>query len=148
MPPREIELYDTWKTVLNSKPVLPLEDRFSFLRCKLNDLFPDTRFDAIVSPANSYERLSDSHSPTLTFVFLPLQKLDGRFEAGIAFLLSPAGPTHLTQYIQTHIFRTHCGFSAPGATLLVPLPSDLTEAQSDGRHVQCYVGHSSRDRPP
>ncbi|TDL25138.1 macro domain-like protein [Rickenella mellea] len=114
VPQRENELYNTWKTALNSKLPSALANRFSFLRCKLNDLLPDTRFDAIVSPANSYGRL------------------DGGFDAGIAFLLSPAEPTHLTQHIQTHIFQTHRGFVAPGTTVLVPLPSDLAEAQSRG----------------
>lgn len=56
VPERSQELYDEWQRALNEHVPPNLRRQFHFVRSLLNDL-PGTRFDAIVSPANSYGRM-------------------------------------------------------------------------------------------
>ena len=56
VPEYDNKLYDEWRSVLDKEIPLPLRGRFHFVRSRLQDL-PGTKFDAIVSPANSYGRM-------------------------------------------------------------------------------------------
>lgn len=51
------ELFIAWRRALDEMLPSPLRARFRFVRAKLQSLPPETRFDAIVSPANSYGRM-------------------------------------------------------------------------------------------
>ena len=51
------ELPIAWPMALDQMLPSPLTSRFRFVRAKLQSLPPETRFDAIVSPANSYGRM-------------------------------------------------------------------------------------------
>lgn len=65
VPPSDEALYSAWNSALNERLPAPLRKRFRFVRARLDGklLPPETKFDVIVSPANSYGRLG-----TLTFV--------------------------------------------------------------------------------
>lgn len=57
VPSQNDGLYTEWKKALDD--ILPAhwKDSFHFIRARLDDLPPETRIDAIVSPANSYGRM-------------------------------------------------------------------------------------------
>ena len=64
--PTNDELFQEWKNAINKVIPPPLRNRLHFVRAKLDDL-PGTRFDAIVSPANSYGRMGESSSENEAF---------------------------------------------------------------------------------
>lgn len=59
VPQNDDELYGHWQASVQQELPDDLKRHFCFIRTRLNDL-PGTRFDAIVSPANSYGRLGES----------------------------------------------------------------------------------------
>lgn len=58
VPASDDQLFNEWKNALDKVLSQPLRSRLHFVRARLNDL-PGTRFDAIVSPANSYGRMGE-----------------------------------------------------------------------------------------
>lgn len=56
--PYDEELYTSWKEALDELLPDTLRSKFSFVRKRLKDISGD-RFDAIVSPANSYGRMGE-----------------------------------------------------------------------------------------
>ena len=60
VPESSQELYDEWQRALDEFVPLTIRSQFHFVRSTLNDL-PGTRFDAIVSPANSYGQIGRAH---------------------------------------------------------------------------------------
>ncbi|EJC97748.1 macro domain-like protein, partial [Fomitiporia mediterranea MF3/22] len=70
------------------------------------------KFDAIVSPANSYGRM------------------DGAFDDAISKLLSP--PTDyfaLTRFVQAELYKEWKGFAVPGSASALLLPDNVIDAQ-------------------
>lgn len=54
------ELYSIWRDALTKLLSPVLQSHFHFLRANLGvDLPPEVKFDAIVSPANSYGRMGE-----------------------------------------------------------------------------------------
>lgn len=77
---------------------------------RLNSLDPTTKFDCIVSPANSYGRL------------------DGAFDLAISKAFSPRNDVHaLTRTVQSHLYDQWRGFAPPGTCTLVPFPAELAD---------------------
>ena len=60
VPSSNEELYAEWRAALNKALSPDVLARFRFVRARLGvDLPPDVKFDAIVSPANSYGRMGE-----------------------------------------------------------------------------------------
>lgn len=75
---------------------------------RLNSLPPSTKFDLIVSPANSYGRL------------------DGAFDHAISKTFSPRDDYHaLTRTAQSVLYDKWRGFAPPGSCTLVEFPEEL-----------------------
>lgn len=87
--------------------------RVTPLHASLRDVGPSTKFDLIVSPANSYGRL------------------DGAFDDAIsrAFCLPHHPYDTLTNAAQKTLYEKWRGFAPPGSCTLVPFPKDLQENQ-------------------
>jgi len=108
------ELYTAWLHALDKYLPQRTRERFSFLRCYLreNDFPPDTKFDAIVSPANSFGIL------------------DGGFDGAISTLLSPRSDYFaVTREVQAELYKRHRGFAPPGTATIASLSSELVSAQ-------------------
>ena len=58
IPSSDNDLYVDWKDAIDRELSPSLRDKFHFVRARLGDL-PGTKFDAIVSPANSYGRMGE-----------------------------------------------------------------------------------------
>lgn len=75
---------------------------------RLNSLPPSTKFDLVVSPANSYGRL------------------DGAFDHAISKTFSPPDDYHaITRAAQLVLYEKWRGFAPPGTCTLVEFPEDL-----------------------
>ena len=78
--------------------------------CSLAALPSSVRFDAVVSPANSYGRL------------------DGAFDDAISRALSPRDDyLALTRAAQAVLYREHRGWANPGSCTVVPVPADFAQ---------------------
>ncbi|RDW76773.1 uncharacterized protein DSM5745_06765 [Aspergillus mulundensis] len=80
----------------------------------LSQLPPSTKYDLIVSPANSYGRL------------------DGSFDDAIsrAFCLPDHPYDTLTRAAQRVLYDKHRGFAPPGSCTLVPFPAELLDTDT------------------
>lgn len=106
---------------LGSSPHL----NYTIHESSLSQLPADVRFDAVVSPANSYAIL------------------DGGFDDAISRAFSPRDDyAALTRHAQAHIYTTHRGYLPPGHCQLVSIPGQWREAGDrlryhDGRGWGC-----------
>jgi O-acetyl-ADP-ribose deacetylase (regulator of RNase III) len=94
-------LTTTWPDHSSKIKITPLNQR-------LNSLPPNTTFNLIVSPANSYARL------------------DGAFDNAISLAFSPRNDYHaLTRAAQAVFYEKWRGFAPPGSCTLVEFPEEL-----------------------
>lgn len=108
-----------WPTY-HSGPNRPI--RITILHESLNSLPPGTKFDLIVSPANSYGRL------------------DGAFDDAISrkFCVSKHLPYNtLTRAAQNVLYEKWRGFVPPGTCTLVPFPDELKGPGENGNEWGC-----------
>lgn len=90
--------------------------KLSFIHSRLADLVPpESHFDCIVSPANSYGRLDGGFDYFLSEALAPVDDL-----------LAP------TQLAQTTLYRRWKGYAPPGTCTLVPLSGSVCENNSHG----------------
>ncbi|KAJ6782763.1 hypothetical protein PWT90_06011 [Aphanocladium album] len=95
----------------------PFASNITIHSSRLAAVPPSVRFDAIVSPANSYGRL------------------DGAFDDAISRALSPADDyLALTRAAQAVLYREHRGWANPGSCTLVPVPAEFA-AQGRSKNV-------------
>jgi O-acetyl-ADP-ribose deacetylase (regulator of RNase III) len=88
----------------------PTQVKITPINERLNSLPPNTTFDLIVSPANSYARL------------------DGAFDHAISATFSPRTDYHaLTRAAQEVLYEKWRGFAPPGSCTLVPFPHALRQ---------------------
>lgn len=86
---------------------LPESVVIEFHGCALESLPSSVRFDAAVSPANSYGRL------------------DGGFDAALSEVFSPEGDfLALTRIAQAKLYKEWRGFAPPGTCTIVPFKFD------------------------
>ena len=84
--------------------------KITIINERLNSLPTSTRFDLIVSPANSYARL------------------DGAFDHAISKTFSPRDDYHaLTRAAQLVLYDKWRGFAPPGSCTLVEFPEELKQ---------------------
>ncbi|KAL5522685.1 hypothetical protein ACEPAG_8703 [Sanghuangporus baumii] len=111
VPSNDNKLYDEWKSALDRELSPSLRNKFDFVRARLENL-PNTKFDAIVSPANSYGRM------------------DGAFDDAISKLLSPSGDYFaLTRFVQAELYKRYRGFAEPGSASALLLPENVIDSQ-------------------
>ncbi|KAH6660947.1 hypothetical protein BKA67DRAFT_598908 [Truncatella angustata] len=92
---------------LNSSPHL----KYTIHDCALSQVSSELRFDAVVSPANSYAIL------------------DGGFDDAISRAFSPRDDyAALTRHAQAQLYTTHRGYLPPGQCQIVHLPGEWREA--------------------
>lgn len=88
----------------------PTSIKISTINERLNSLPESTKFDLIVSPANSFARL------------------DGAFDDAISRKFSPRDDYHaLTRAAQSVLYEKWRGFAPPGSCTLVPFPAALAD---------------------
>ncbi|KAJ5909143.1 hypothetical protein N7495_001825 [Penicillium taxi] len=96
---------------------------------RLNSLPPNTKYDLVVSPANSYGRL------------------DGAFDGAISRFFCPKYDYHaLTRVVQLELYEKWRGFAPPGTCTLVQFPENLKANAVDCRWVAiCPTMHDPGD---
>ncbi|KAJ5101893.1 hypothetical protein NUU61_004115 [Penicillium alfredii] len=88
----------------------PAAVKVTLINERLNSLSADTKFDLIVSPANSYGRL------------------DGAFDHAISKAFAPHDDYHaLTRTAQETLYEKWRGFAPPGTCTLVEFPAALAQ---------------------
>ena len=93
---------------------LPSTVSVQVYNCALNQVPDEARFDAVVSPANSYGRL------------------DGAFDDAISRAFSPAGDYFaLTRVAQKQLYEQWRGMAPPGTCTLVRIPDDFVAASKN-----------------
>ncbi|KAJ5558354.1 hypothetical protein N7535_008566 [Penicillium sp. DV-2018c] len=94
-------LSNLWPEHTTKIKITPINER-------LNSLPPNTTFNLIVSPSNSYARL------------------DGAFDNAISLTFSPRNDYHaLTRAAQAVFYEKWRGFAPPGSCTLVEFPDEL-----------------------
>lgn len=99
-----------WEAAVQQYKVSSAHLKYTIHDSALSQLTPDLRFDAVVSPANSYAIL------------------DGGFDDAISRAWSPKDDyLALTRHAQAHLYTTHRGYLPPGQSQIVHIPGQWRE---------------------
>ncbi|KAH9940611.1 macro domain-like protein [Amylocystis lapponica] len=108
-------LVDEWRRALAQHVPESIRDRITIVQSTLEDLTPpESQFDCIVSPANSYGRL------------------DGGFDYFLSQALDPDDELAPTRLVQSTLYRRWKGYAPPGSCTLVPLEGSTCENNPHG----------------
>ncbi|VUC27629.1 unnamed protein product [Clonostachys rosea] len=120
---------DTFEAAAAENP-LPEAVNYSIHYHSLEKLPASVKFDAVVSPANSYGRL------------------DGAFDDAISCAFAPGDDYHaLTRATQEVLYRRWRGFAPPGTCTVVRIPDEF-HARSDNKWDTKYVALCPTMRVP